>query len=443
MKVYHMHLTNITMRNLTKIALFLGACFMAGQAYADGILAKDTLISSGSCVTLSTGMGGDVSWSTGDKGASIRVCPDASTTIWVKVKKDGKTYTDTINITVDQHPVLPGDANDDKKVSLKDVLKIGIAYGATGTARPNASDKWKKQPAYDWSNSFKDDVNYKHADCNGDGVVDTSDLAVITKNFGRKSSGKTGPVNMASGSSPLLYLVANKDTFHAGDTAHIQVMLGTVTQPADNTYGVSFQLQFDPTTILAGTMRLVATNSTSWLSVQPGDLMTFNNTDYNGGVGNLAISRMNQMAVSGKGKIGDMTLVVKGDVIGKDDFAHFLHLNVIEPQAIDPNENITDLNSQNLTVAVAKQATGIAATEKANNTVKVYPNPSNGNFTIDLQGSRTDRIEIADVLGRTHMVINQPQSNMLNINATLDKGMYVVRVYNGNNMNVTPITISK
>jgi hypothetical protein len=431
------------MKNLTKMTMLLGAFLLAGQAYAGGLLGKDTLISNGSCITLKSAISGDATWSTGDKGNSIKVCPDGNTTVWVSIKKNGNTYTDTIRISVDSHPVLPGDANDDKKVSLTDVLKIGIAYGATGTARPGASNKWTKQAAYDWSKSFKSGVNYKHADCNGDGVVDTSDLAVIAKNFGKKSSGKTvNPVTLA-GALPTMYLVANKDTFNPGDTAHIQIMFGTATQPANNTYGVSFQLQFNPANVLPGSMMLKTGNS--WLSIQPNDLMAFNNTDYNSGLGNLAISRMNQVAVSGNGKIGDMTLVVKGDVVGKDEVARMLQLNIVEPQAIDPDENITDLNSENLTLAINDKATSVANTELKANHIKVYPNPSNGNFTIDLQNGRADRIEITDVMGRTQVIINQPQGSMINVSsaASLAKGMYVVRVYNGNNITVTPITIAK
>jgi len=438
-----MHLTNIKMKNLPKITLLLGALLLAGQAYAGGLLGKDTLICSGTCITLKPSVSGDATWSTGDKGGSIKVCPDDNTTIWVTVKKGGATYTDTIRISVDKHPVLPGDASDNKKVSLADVLKVGIAYGATGSKRPGASDKWTKQAAYDWSKSFKSDVNYKHADCNGDGVVDTSDLAVIAKNFGKKSSGKTGNPVTLNGSSPIMYLVANKDTFYPGDTAHIQIMFGTDLQPAYNTYGISFQLQFNPSNILPGTMRLATGNS--WLSIQPNDLMAFNNTDYNSGLGNLAISRMNQMAVSGKGKIGDMTLVVKGDIAGKDEVARMLQLNIQEPQAIDPDENITDLNSENLILAINDNTTSVAKTESKANNIKVYPNPSNGNFTIDLQNGRADRIEITDVLGRTQVVMNQPQGSMINVSsaANLTKGMYVVRVYNGSNITVTPIMIAK
>jgi len=82
--------------------------------------------------------------------------------------------------------VLPGDCNNDFIVDGKDILYWGLAYDYTGPARPNATTDWTPQPCPDWVDSV-DEVNSKHQDANGDGIVDTLDLEVIEANFGERS----------------------------------------------------------------------------------------------------------------------------------------------------------------------------------------------------------------------------------------------------------------
>src|ERR1017187_4381792 len=75
-------------------------------------------------------------------------------------------------IFIDSSCVWPGDADDNKIVNMNDLLAIGIAYGDTGYARPNASLTWNAQPCQDWPRKFKSGVNYKEADCDGNNIVD-------------------------------------------------------------------------------------------------------------------------------------------------------------------------------------------------------------------------------------------------------------------------------
>ena len=37
------------------------------------------------------------------------------------------------------------------------------------------STAWTAQAATDWGQTFASSVDYKHADCNGDGIVDAND----------------------------------------------------------------------------------------------------------------------------------------------------------------------------------------------------------------------------------------------------------------------------
>lgn len=103
----------------------------------------------------------------------------------------GNKVQDTITITLIDGCVWPGDVNTDGVVNLVDFLFLGVANEATGLSRDSVSAIWESKTSPDWPQSFSADailapsVNFKHADCNGDGVVDMqADSAVISQNLG-------------------------------------------------------------------------------------------------------------------------------------------------------------------------------------------------------------------------------------------------------------------
>lgn len=81
--------------------------------------------------------------------------------------------------------VWPGDFNNDGIVNHIDALYLGVAFGdTTGPIRPNASINWTPQKAQDWSTAVNQ-VNKKHQDANGDGVINQADFQILLDNFGK------------------------------------------------------------------------------------------------------------------------------------------------------------------------------------------------------------------------------------------------------------------
>ena len=80
-------------------------------------------------------------------------------------------------------PVWPGDFNNDGMVSNTDILQWGLAENSSGFVRPNATTDWVAQDCPDWQSSIND-INLKHADGNGDGIVNTDDISVFVDNYG-------------------------------------------------------------------------------------------------------------------------------------------------------------------------------------------------------------------------------------------------------------------
>lgn len=98
-----------------------------------------------------------------------------------------ETYNFVIHSFVE---VWPGDANNDGKVSIDDVSRVGLylGYGARKTnfrsyKRSSASTYWIAQQCLAW-----DSITVTYADCDGDGEVTLNDFLVIPLNFGKSKN---------------------------------------------------------------------------------------------------------------------------------------------------------------------------------------------------------------------------------------------------------------
>ncbi|MGB5105522.1 MAG: PKD domain-containing protein [Candidatus Zixiibacteriota bacterium] len=76
--------------------------------------------------------------------------------------------------------VFPGDCNDDGRVNELDVLPLGIFFAVQGPRRDLYSEgnSFAAKQALEW-----DDPRATYADANGDGVIDVTDLLVISTNW--------------------------------------------------------------------------------------------------------------------------------------------------------------------------------------------------------------------------------------------------------------------
>src|SRR6185437_5285882 len=298
-------------------------------------IGNDTTVCSGSCLILSSNITGTYRWSTGDTTASITVCPSDYTTVSLQVTSGTDTYSDTINITVDKYCVWPGDANDNGIVSGRDVLDIGLAYGSTGSLRTNASSNWDAQHADNWAKSFKNGTNYKYADCNGDGKVDSNDLSTVHANWSESHNKTMGDTTTVPG-NPQLYLVTSSDTFYPGENVNFNIYLGTIDNPAMNVYGIGFTYQFTPSSVQDGSMSLTVNPNNCWLygTDGPDAVMSFLQADYNNDIANVDISRTIQPDQTGYGQIGVLSIIVPDNVGGKRTGATPITYGFTEEEAV-------------------------------------------------------------------------------------------------------------
>jgi len=141
----------------------------------------------------------------------------------------------------------PGDINDNGIVNSSDVLYWGLAYGVEGPERQNKSTSWNPVRVDSlWAQSFPDGTNYAFADCNGDGIVDDDDLAVIAENF-RNTSGMVREDQSAlgiPGIDPPLQLIPQANDVEPGGSLQVALDLGSPDQPINDFYGIAMQFSY-------------------------------------------------------------------------------------------------------------------------------------------------------------------------------------------------------
>ncbi|CAF4797972.1 unnamed protein product [Rotaria sp. Silwood1] len=166
---------------------------------------------------------------------------------------------DTTLCNVNVHiNVWPGDLNNDKIVTVGDLLPIGYAYGLSGKARSNASLMWNPQPALLWGADFtnKNSNGYLvYADADGDGNIGLADQAAIGFNL-RKSHAKlikpsiaiapqnNFPTNIPAINVDMPDTLIPKTSLPLTPTVNITV--GSSSYSINNLYGVAFEIYFNP-----------------------------------------------------------------------------------------------------------------------------------------------------------------------------------------------------
>ena len=148
--------------------------------------------------------------------------------------------------------VWPGDVNNDGQVTPMDIAFFYAIPPSSGFARIHPQSSWAGFPATDWLYNFNTGLNYKFADCNGDGFINNEDLAVIQAHLGFSSS--NSPNNYQAGHFTIEVEVPA--TASAGDTVEIPILLGTVSEPIANFYSLNISLNYSPGTVVPHSAQL-------------------------------------------------------------------------------------------------------------------------------------------------------------------------------------------
>ena len=329
--------------------------------------------------------------------------------------------------------VWPGDCNYDLTADMADALMIGLSYNTTGPTRPGANNSWTAQPMSDWTQNFTV-CNYKHADANGDGIINANDTLPITLNYGNTHPYRLTPV-VAPATAPSLTLVANYDTCGLQTLVTVDIQLGTSAIPVDSLYGISFRITADAG-LIDTTMTFINLNNT-WLGTMGNNMFGFRKDFRTTGTVDAAESRDNlSNRLGGFGTIGTFSIVTTDNLSG----IAICHIKVTDVTAVTIGQNYLTFNIVNDSVVIDPSVP--AGIESYNtNSFSMYPNPANNQFTIQSKKIPT-QIDVCDLTGRIISTFIPNSTTSTIQTGEFANGVYLIRVHDGNSITTKKLSVT-
>ncbi len=306
----------------------------------------------------------------------------------------------TVMITED-NLVWPGDTNNDGVANNLDVFPLGLGYTANGDARINPSTAWVPQFAPLWAGSTPgNDVNFRHADTNGDGTINASDTTALSFNWGQTADQFGEPEDPASFlTGAPIYVQA--DTLQAGVQVRLPIMLGAG-EPVEQAYGLAFTLRYDPETVELGSIHLEANG---WLLGEPDEhLLMYHDYPADGRV-EVGMVRIDGQGVSGEGQIAELIIIME-DVILRNLIDVETYFKIEDVALINPGEVEIPTSPRETTVLVE----GVTNTDELldNSAIQIAPNPTVGLVQIRAQDLELQQLELLNARGRTLLLDENP-----------------------------------
>lgn len=344
----------------------------------------------------------------------------------------GWTFTSCINVG----DVWPGDANNDLAVTNDDFLYIGLGYGYTGATRPSASLNWIAQPANDWSGYFFNSANYKHADCDGNGIIDLNDSTAISLNYGLNHPPRNVLNPDVTTLSPV-YLETSLDTIATNQYLNIDIKIGTAIQLVDSIYGISFTVELDPTLIDTTQIGMIDYTS-SIMGTYQTDLFAFEKHFAGSGLIEAAVTRIDHNNLYNiYGTIGTFGIVTTDNIAVKEVLKlRLTNVHALGRSGIDiPLASIEDSVLVDPTIGINNPA-GEAHPA-------VYPNPSSGIIKITGLGKGTTICEIVSLQGNLLQSFDLKNNiSLIDMRSYVD-GLYILRLISEDGVYTSKLEIKK
>lgn len=331
-----------------------------------------------------------------------------------------ETLSGSVIITND--PVWPGDSDNNGRVNHYDLLNIGVAYGARGLLRTNATTNWNAEAANNWRQlTDGSNINFKHIDTDGNGLINALDTNAIVGNWGKENENKSdtdlSPI-LPRGGAPIYLL---PDTVQLGEKAHFSIVLGEELSPAHEIYGLAFTILYDPNSIVPGSAS--AKFEESWLG-ELGINMIGIYRDYpEEGRIEMAVTRIDGRSIHGSGIIGTLKLTIE-DVIFPRSTTRELPLDIERVRMINSLEEELPISPVE-TISLIETEVTDTHNEILQKRIRLFPNPAQDKVNLITENLQVDRFTITNIQGQTLRKYNAVNSFSI---SDLANGTYFVEI---------------
>lgn len=363
--------------------------------------------------------------------------------------------TDAYNMVCTSLPngtdyVMPGDADGDKKANVYDLLNIGLGYSVSGAPRPNATTAWMPQFAPNWQQSVVTGVNYKHLDCDGNGLVNSSDVGSVQQNYTPIDTNTVSwqpnlPKVRVKFSADTLYVDANEPPTSLEIKADVWV--GSPVNPALDLYGIAFALRYpeyinhNPETFYVED--LLGPNYQS---------LFLHKDNYDHRQLDLGVVRTTPgQNVNGYGRVAKITFVadfiIIVDVAARAENGVIpLTIPVKGIKAIDANGNVKEMSApfEQDTVWIKLLKTTGASNPDLSEQIELYPNPATGEALLLTGDLQAEEIEAVNMLGQTLYSVRSSGERITRLNVSnWQEGIYALRIRTDKGMAEKRLMVAK
>ena len=329
--------------------------------------------------------------------------------------------------------IRPGNANNNNIIGFTDdAFTTVLSFGKTGSRR----DTINYFPFYfnyqccitdystDWFDTSFTGQNLKHADYNGDGIIDTNDIVLYTYRWGGNVN--TEPFRLKnqetnSQSIATIYIQPEVDTVSPGDTINFYVIAGSQVQPIDTLCGIAFtgSWQWFPYVIDAIPVELNSDLGTIGL-----DMYSFMRTREFGNLQTYFLNcrTNNQDVYNVYDTLGYFRIIVS-DTMTQTDSIYFM---LESSKAIKCNGDTIPLNIVSNSVLFN---VSVGTDNVIKNPPKVYPNPVSQTLNVSFSnfGQNTE-VKILDATGNLLMTKTVSEKNLQIPIHHLSNGIYFLSI---------------
>lgn len=328
---------------------------------------------------------------------------------------DNICYNECLNLTT----VWPGEINKDNLVNHLDILNLGVAYGSVGPMRDELNVNWEELAGEDWLRNFGRGSNFKHSDCNGDGIIDKNDLEVIEANYGLSNNQIiTFSPEVPPPTAPRLYIeYPDPSTIQPNVPFTMNVMLAEESNPIFNLYGLAFNVRYDNTELQ---ILDDITYPPGWFGDQNNDLITIDKVFNSAGVANIGMTRIDQENVTNYGLIAQIDgIIIIEDIVQRQGN---IDIEIDGITSITKDELSVPINGTISTLGFEPSST----IQTFDGSLEVFPNPTNDKFYFEIDNDQ--KIDLIEIISADGKVLQSliPKANYVSLDQHLP-GIYIVK----------------
>lgn len=341
--------------------------------------------------------------------------------------------------------VWPGDANADGIAKEDDLLYLclGIANGSNGPKRTPTSNLWAPQESEDWGINFFDGKEIKHADCNGDGRLDSLDEFVLAVNFYKELPDYIRSQVEAPEEKGALYVNIYRNAISTQDSPlkryiRAGVMLATEALPFQSLSGISFVVEFDTSLFREPIVNLPIYDLPAKNFLGSGsEIITLAQAFPKRGQIAFATARKDGLVAGPAfGHLLDVAMEMRSDaVISSPDSFEFVKLKVFDAYGVTAAGEIITIGVEYDSILVTNMGTIPTPVHDSfyeKFQVEIWPNPNTGNFNLKVsEHDQSLELVIRDLFGKKVWRGRMPSGQTLQTLSAADylqSGIYFLEI---------------